>query len=393
MSKVRVFELAKEMGIPAADLMTRLRKMGVSVKSHSSTVDRLVGAQLTGTTLRVHEVAKELGVPTKELTSRLQAMGVEVKSHMSAVEPSVLARLTAPETPLAVPEAPDAAPATAPAPTTREAAAQPLPVPMPPVRTATEPSAPVADEPPERPAAAGPAAAPAVDLPRPISIEELASRAERLARLAPAPVAVQEPPPDAQPERRAPRVRAPGPLARARSATRSSQERIESAPGGRLLLSLFCVAIVAAVLVSNLPSSYSGDLAKRRTGRVLVNAQLYQGWNMFAPDPPTFNIRLVAVVRYSDGTRSTWSPPVYNRFTGGYRDFRWRRSDSISPQDSIYYNGLADWLARKQHKEDGRNATEVIFYQATAPSPAPGSGAKSTWQLVRVLSVHPVLDT
>ncbi|HYZ91270.1 MAG TPA: translation initiation factor IF-2 N-terminal domain-containing protein [Actinomycetota bacterium] len=411
MSKVRVFELAKELNVPAADLMTRLRRMGVSVKSHSSTVDRLVAAELTGTPLRVHEIAKELGVSAKELTTRLQGMGMDVKSHMSTVDAAELSRLTSAE------PAP-AAPSTV-------VVESPPPVAVPPVRTAPEapeppqetPAASVPPPAPSEPAAEAatasgeeprPAAAARVqEIELPISIEELVSRADRLARLTtgstttedrPAPVPqadaprIDTPRAVAAPVRPA-HVKGPGPLARARTATRSLQERIEAAPGGRLLLSLFCVAVVAAVLISNLPASYSGDLAKRRTGRVLVNAQLYQGWNMFAPDPPTFNIRLVAVVRYSDGTRSTWSPPVYNRFTGGYRDFRWRRSDSISPQDSIYYNGLADWLARRQHKEDGRNATEVIFYQATAASPPPGSSAKPTWQLVRVLSVHPVLDT
>ncbi len=369
MSKVRVFELAQELGIPAGELMTRLRKMGVAVKSHSSAVDRLVAVQLAGTSMRVHEVAKELGVTNKELTERLQAMGVEVKSHMSTVEPALIGRLaaTAKTTTDAEPEAqlgPDTL--------------------IPPARTDPLPAPSPVEE---KPAAAAPAAI-AASPERRVSIGELADRAERLARLMPR---VQEEAAPSEESLQSPKTVA-GPPRTARG-PRTLQERIEAAPGGRVALSIFAVAIVAAVLISNLPASYSGDLAKRRTGRALVNAQLYQGWNMFAPDPPTFNVRLVAVVRYTDGTRSTWSPPVYDRVSGGYRDFRWRRSDSISPQDSTFYNGLADWLARRQHAEDGRYAAEVIFYQATAPSPPPGSKQKAAWQLVKVLSVHPVLDT
>lgn len=365
MSTVRVFELAKELGIPVGDVMTRLRKMGIPVKSHSSAVDRLVVAELSGTPMRVHEVAKELGISAKELTPRLEELGVDVKSHMSTVEPAILRRLADHGT-----ASIDASEGV----TARESVPE---VPAPPVSTepASKESVEAAPLTPTVPS----------QLPRSPSIEELADRAERLARLMPRP-------PEPGPEPSEPSVEA----TRTRTATRvprTIQERIEAAPGGRILLSIFAVVVVAAVLISNLPASYSGDLAKRRAGRALVNAQLYQGWNMFAPDPPTFNVRLVAVVRYTDGTRTTWSPPVYDRITGGYRDFRWRRSDSITPQDTTYYNGIADWLARKQRADDGRSASEVIFYQATAPSPPPGNKQKPAWQLVKILTIHPVLDT
>lgn len=39
MSKMRVYELAKELGVENKDLITRLEKMGISVKSHSSTLE------------------------------------------------------------------------------------------------------------------------------------------------------------------------------------------------------------------------------------------------------------------------------------------------------------------------------------------------------------------
>ena len=42
---------------------------------------------------RVYEIAKELGVPNKDLLSKLSSMGVEVKSHSSTVTPDVAEKL------------------------------------------------------------------------------------------------------------------------------------------------------------------------------------------------------------------------------------------------------------------------------------------------------------
>jgi len=39
MSKTRVYELAKELGIDNRELIARLEKLGIAVKSHSSTLE------------------------------------------------------------------------------------------------------------------------------------------------------------------------------------------------------------------------------------------------------------------------------------------------------------------------------------------------------------------
>ena len=39
MSKKRVYELAKELGVENKELIARLEKMGISVKTHSSTLE------------------------------------------------------------------------------------------------------------------------------------------------------------------------------------------------------------------------------------------------------------------------------------------------------------------------------------------------------------------
>jgi translation initiation factor IF-2 len=51
--------------------------------------------------VRVYEIAKELGLPAKEVVERLKAMGHDVKSHSSTVDESVIATLKAPAEPKA----------------------------------------------------------------------------------------------------------------------------------------------------------------------------------------------------------------------------------------------------------------------------------------------------
>ena len=50
------------------------------------------------TKIRVHELAQQLGIDNKELMARLQAMGIEVKSHMSVIEEADASKLKAPPT-------------------------------------------------------------------------------------------------------------------------------------------------------------------------------------------------------------------------------------------------------------------------------------------------------
>jgi len=44
--------------------------------------------------VRVYEIARELGIPNKELVSTIRAMGVEVRNHMSTLDPDDVAQVT-----------------------------------------------------------------------------------------------------------------------------------------------------------------------------------------------------------------------------------------------------------------------------------------------------------
>ncbi|GIU55083.1 translation initiation factor IF-2 [Arthrobacter sp. NicSoilC12] len=108
--------------------------------------------------VRVHELAKELGITSKDAVTKLQELGEFVRSASSTIEAPVVRKLRN-----AYPDAPAAskseAPASAPQASASPAATRPAPAPGPAAPAAPAAAAPKAEAP--APAAAAPAAAPA----------------------------------------------------------------------------------------------------------------------------------------------------------------------------------------------------------------------------------------
>ncbi|MDD3620026.1 MAG: translation initiation factor IF-2 N-terminal domain-containing protein, partial [Desulfobulbaceae bacterium] len=75
MSKVRIYELAKEVGLKSKELADKLIEMGYPIKSHSSTVDEDTAAEIRRTVL---------GKTTVEVTEQR----IEVKKRPGADRPS-----------------------------------------------------------------------------------------------------------------------------------------------------------------------------------------------------------------------------------------------------------------------------------------------------------------
>ena len=48
---------------------------------------------MTGAKMRVYEIAREVGLPNKELISKIRALGLEVNNHMSALDPEDVVRV------------------------------------------------------------------------------------------------------------------------------------------------------------------------------------------------------------------------------------------------------------------------------------------------------------
>lgn len=152
------------------------------------------------------------------------------------------------------------------------------------------------------------------------------------------------------------------------------QARLERSRAGRVLISLLVVAIVAVVLVWNLPSS---DLRNRLMPAVRPVADvtgLDQNWKVFAPNPRRITLALEAVVVYPDGEQVVWRPPddVEPLFTP-YRVYRWRKWVEHARSDdnrARLWLPTARWVAR-EHAEPGR-FPEVVhlvrrWYDLTPP--------------------------
>jgi translation initiation factor IF-2 len=48
---------------------------------------------MTGAKMRVYEIAKEVGIPNKDLITKIRALGLEVNNHMSSLDPDDVARI------------------------------------------------------------------------------------------------------------------------------------------------------------------------------------------------------------------------------------------------------------------------------------------------------------
>src|SRR5215216_2263159 len=48
---------------------------------------------MTGRTMRVYEIAKEVGIPNKDLIAKIRALGLEVNNHMSSLDADDVARI------------------------------------------------------------------------------------------------------------------------------------------------------------------------------------------------------------------------------------------------------------------------------------------------------------
>lgn len=157
--------------------------------------------------LRVHEVAKQLGITSREALNKLEEIGEFVSSASSTIEPPVVKRLKA--------EFADAAPAEKPKP----AAKKPAPKPQakkPAAPKAEEPAAPAKESKPAAPKPGPQAPTPKEPEPAPAPQEAAPAPAAQTPKPAPEPVAKSEPvaKPDApKPGQDKPAAPKPGPKA------------------------------------------------------------------------------------------------------------------------------------------------------------------------------------
>jgi hypothetical protein len=164
------------------------------------------------------------------------------------------------------------------------------------------------------------------------------------------------------------------------------QERIESACGGRLLISAFVVTLVAGMAAFNLPDGAFGDRARKLAGPYVHALGVGQTWTMFAPYPRNEVLFLEARARHADGTVSVWRPPSRGALIGGYSDSHWRKyaEHAVARGQSNPDGWPALWepLARYVAREQARGAspvTSVTLVKRSRPITPPGTSGSPPW--------------
>jgi hypothetical protein len=162
---------------------------------------------------------------------------------------------------------------------------------------------------------------------------------------------------------------------------RGVQERLEKAPAGRALISVFLLFTVFSLVVWNLPDS---EVKRQALGvvRPYVNAVgLDQNWGVFAPDPRRQTTQLFARVTYADGREETWRVPSGDPVVGEYWDYRWRKWAEWAIADAYdhLWQPAAEWFARRagEHGEVEKVVLVRRWYDLYPPGPGP---ARGEWQ-------------
>ncbi len=138
-------------------------------------------------------------------------------------------------------------------------------------------------------------------------------------------------------------------------------------------MSVFLVALLAAVVLWNLPESPVRERSAPVVEPFVNAAGLDQRWNLFAPDPPRQTLQVVARIEYTDGSLALWHSP---------RNDRWRKWLGAIPsqRSRSLWEPTAAWIGA-HHDGGGRQTRRVELILRRRDLPPPGSGLPETpWQ-------------
>ena len=152
------------------------------------------------------------------------------------------------------------------------------------------------------------------------------------------------------------------------------QGRLEEHMLGRALISGLIIAVLASILVINLPPSRLRHDAFPVVEPILDITGLGQSWNLFAPNPRKSTLRLAARMTYADGATFEWHQPESGPFVGPYRVYRWQKfADNLAQgRRPDLWPAMAEWLA-KNHRRGGEEPTRVVLVKQVYEAPSPGS--------------------
>jgi len=173
----------------------------------------------------------------------------------------------------------------------------------------------------------------------------------------------------------------------------SLQERLESSRLGRLAISVFVAATVAAIAIVNLPDSKVQRSLLSIDGPYVNALGLDQNWGVFAPDGRESVIVLDARVRYTDGSTAAWRLPEGDPFVTAYWDYRWRKwAENLitaGNDGAAIWRPAAIWIAR-QETRPGKSPAQVTLAARLYDLLAPGDprGDHGPWRRTQLYSIR-----
>ena len=146
--------------------------------------------------------------------------------------------------------------------------------------------------------------------------------------------------------------------------------------GGRLsrtLLSALFAALVAAILVWNLPDSRFRRALLPAARPLVLGLGLQQHWEVFSPNPPGHSEYVDVVVRRQGGGDVRTTLPGSDPFLGALRDYRWRKWARRMSEDrrQQLWSSAAAWFARRHGP-----AESVVLHRRASATPEPGAARR-----------------
>jgi hypothetical protein len=167
------------------------------------------------------------------------------------------------------------------------------------------------------------------------------------------------------------------------AATAGIQQRLEARRAGRVAISAFLLATLAAIVLANLPESRLRAEGMRAAQPYLTATGLDQDWRVFAPDPRRASIELRARVTYADGQAAVWKPPSGDEVTGASWDYRWLKWVENAIADDrrdVLWRPAAQFVASEMRRPR-TPATSVTLIRRWRDLPRPGAAKHdATWK-------------
>jgi hypothetical protein len=156
------------------------------------------------------------------------------------------------------------------------------------------------------------------------------------------------------------------------------ETRIERSRAGRIALSALILFTLFSLVVWNAPDSPLRRHVLVATGRYTTALGLDQNWAVFAPNPRTESLRLLAAGQFADGSSAQWALPRGGSVFGAYWDYRWLKwmEWATSDDQRQLWRPTAEYVARRLSRP-GRPVENVFLVRETSQNNPPGAATSA----------------